>query len=196
MKPNQAGASYFGLMCGLIITLAWSAAFLFLDGTFAISIVQAIQSLDFVPVEGKVLRCEVKKTPSDEGYSWAVDIDYTYLVDNERYVGNRFRFGPSSPSQQGVEKFVEEHPVDGAITVYYDPTNPENVVVMQGLSNSAILEFLFLWPFNLVMLLAWAYFAMKCFLSRRSLLRIGYGVRVIENASEIRVRLPKRGPWY
>ena len=189
MKPNQGCAFCFLLL----FIMAWSSGVLIADADFGNGVYRAIQSLDFVPVEGKVLRCEMKKTPSDEGYSWAVDIDYTYLVDNQRFIGNRLRVGPTLPSRHGVEEFVEEHPVDSAITVYYDPANPENAVLTQGLHNSGVFLFLFLWPFNLVMLLLWGAFAVF-FLSTRSRLRIVYGARIIETTDEIRIRLPPSGP--
>lgn len=65
------------------------------------------------------------------GGSWHFDIKYKYTVDKLIYTSNKINFVNTgeSASDQYARNYVEKYPVGKAVTVFYDPRNPERSVL-------------------------------------------------------------------
>lgn len=102
--------------------LVWSFA--------TISTVKA--SADWPSTEGVVSHSQVERRTSrirGGGYNvyYDADIRYRYRVDAGAYESGTFVFGVphSFADSSAAQAEVEAYPVDGSVTVYYNPADPE-----------------------------------------------------------------------
>jgi hypothetical protein len=130
--------------------LVWSAGTIFFDAIAVRGAVQQYRSLSFDSVEGKVVKCAVVVNDDGEGTAFDVDIEFVYRVRNQEYRGRRVRYYKLW-ERDWVSRFVEEHPPRSPITVYYDPTDPAEAVLLRETDGGLLWFSLFLVPFNLTM---------------------------------------------
>ena len=59
--------------------------------------------------------------------TWAKPANYRYAVDGKSYKGTRVRSRPLFVGEEGWSKAqVAKYPLFTTVTVYFDPTDPEN----------------------------------------------------------------------
>ncbi|HNP62667.1 MAG TPA: DUF3592 domain-containing protein [Woeseiaceae bacterium] len=61
-----------------------------------------------------------------------VEVSYEYVVDGHRYVNDVVRFNQSNLSRKEKEHLVSTHPVGRQVEVFYDPSDPEESVLVRG----------------------------------------------------------------
>ena len=69
-------------------------------------------------------------------------VEYTYPVGGQVYAGKRIAFGPAKASARSTsaQAALAKYPLGGAVTVYYDPNNPAEVVLeKQAIGTTAML---------------------------------------------------------
>jgi hypothetical protein len=86
----------------------------------------------------------------DEGPVFDIDIEYTYRVADTDYRGKRVRYYKLW-DDRWVSEFVQQHPPETQLPVYYDPANPSDAVLIQEPDGGLLWMAMFLLPFNLVM---------------------------------------------
>src|SRR4051794_12497911 len=88
--------------------------------------------------DGKVLVSTVvarRKSPGDPGYADTDTeitneprVEYEYRVDKKKYRGHKIDLGEKTSSYE-LEKILDRYPVGAAVTVYYDPADPNRAVL-------------------------------------------------------------------
>jgi hypothetical protein len=86
----------------------------------------------WIPVEAVVQKSTVKSHSSDDGTTYSVYIAYRYDLDGRTHEGDRYQFtGGSSSGRESKAAVVRQHPVGSRITVYVDPADPAESVILR-----------------------------------------------------------------
>lgn len=86
----------------------------------------------WVPVEARVERSLVKSHRGDDSTTYSVYIAYRYRYDGHDYEGDRYDFaGGSSSGYEAKAAVVRAHPVGSTLTVFVDPSDPIESVVLR-----------------------------------------------------------------
>lgn len=94
----------------------------------------------WTPLEAVVLKSMVKSHPGDDSTTYSVYIAYRYTLDGRAYEGDRYRFtGGSSSGYQAKAAVVQQHPAGSPLTVYVDPADPTESVVLRNAGASLYL---------------------------------------------------------
>ena len=140
----------------LFFTLFWTA----ITGTFLIVLghgaVNQMRSFMFASTVGTVdsIR-ETVHRGSKGGTSYGIDIAYHFTVNQRRYDSTRLRYLQGSSSKRWAAGMLEQWPVGAHPTVYYNPGDPAQAVLIRGLEGHDLFMALFLTPFTLIMLMLW-----------------------------------------
>ena len=98
---------------------------------------------------GRIIRSYVLVDRSDDGKGYTPQLEYEYTFQGSSYRGKRIRFGQiGSWSRKQAEGILAPFPEGSAVSVFVDPANSEEAVLIRGTS----------WG-NLVIVLAGAIFA-------------------------------------
>lgn len=140
LTPGQK--FFFTRIFPLIFVVAGIAGLYF--GVKAIS--KAKESLDWPAVKGKIISSSVERstrresTRRSKGRSrtriyYHANISYEYSVDGKDYEGSQVRFGGTSSQNSGrVNSIVKEFPAGKEISVYYEPENPSESILIKGVN--------------------------------------------------------------
>ncbi len=128
----------------LFICSGLTIVILFVGGVIALVIGfrnrnKGTESQNWPSVSAVITQSKVKTdTDTDaEGFTsttFVPEIEYEYHVGENVYSGNRISFGGtrSYGRRKKAEEALEAYPVNGQVTAYYNPENPEEVVLIQG----------------------------------------------------------------
>jgi hypothetical protein len=85
-------------------------------------------------VMGTILEAKVQSqnTSSDSGIQYVPMIRYQYLVQGRQYVNDTWQKIGNSPTRQEAQEIVGRYPQGKRTTVYYDPADPQNSVLVPG----------------------------------------------------------------
>ena len=159
----------------LLFACIWSFVLVWFSPAMIGGEYRQLQSRNWTAEEnGQVVSCEKK--------SGFVEIRVRYVVDGNAYETNRLRFA-SITSDPWAKEFVRQHPANSQITVYYDPRNPAEAVILQGLRGFDYTVMLFVSPFVLIGVMLWV----MVLRTRRK--RSGFaGLQIEQDASHVRLR--------
>src|SRR4051812_47775289 len=150
-KPAPPKSVYGFTGCVLLVfTLLWSSVTLAGDFLLVRSTLRQWRTIGYATVEGQVTKCEVQEEPGDEGTSYEVAADYTYRVGGQQYTSDRVRH-LSMWGRGSATRFEQDHPPGSPVTIYYDPADPADAVLVPGVGGPELFQLLFLLPFNAVM---------------------------------------------
>jgi Protein of unknown function (DUF3592) len=145
-------------LAGLVViggfVLIWSGMTLTADGIGAWGAVRQLQALSFPRAPGKVVSCAIKPGQT-RGHSH-VELEYTYEVAGVAHTGRTYRRGFMNASRQFTHALVDSMPAGKVIDVFYNPDDPDDAVLVQGIDGSDLFAAMALTPFNIVMLAFWA----------------------------------------
>jgi hypothetical protein len=130
--------------------LVWSAGTLAGDFFVVRGVLRQIRALGYHPTEGEVIAGAVREKADGEGTSFDVDIEYAYRVEGQEYRGRRVRYFRLW-GRNWVSQFVGQHPPRTPVTVYYDPADPAEAILLRELDGGPLWFALFLAPFNVVL---------------------------------------------
>jgi hypothetical protein len=175
----------------IFFTLFWSGFVLVFDGWTARNAWKQFESSHYARVVGKVAASQVKSHPGSKGgRTYTAEITYVYTAGTREFAGSRLRYDyPSSAGYADAFELVGAHPVGAAVTVYYNPRQPDDAVLFPGLDRSVFMLPLFLTPFHMAMLGLWC--GCVICLRGRWFRPVAGGVRVIADGMVTRVRLPQ-----
>jgi hypothetical protein len=175
----------------IFFTLVWSGFVLGFDGWTARDAWKQFESGHYPGVVGKVAASQVKSHPgSKRGRTYTAEITYVYTVGTQEFSGTRLRYDyPSSAGYADAFDLAGAHPVGAAVTVYYNPAQPDDAVLFPRLDRSFFMLPLFLTPFHMVMLGFWCGCA-AC-LRGKWFRPVAGGVKLIADGMVTRVRLPQ-----
>lgn len=145
-----------GLLFGAVWITVWSAGTLAFDGMLLHGIYRQWKATGFPATVGTVAHSEVVVDHDDDGTSYRVDVRYTYSVDRRQYEGDTYRYGMTSFGENEAYQIVESLAAGREVDVYYNPQDPADSVLRPGIEGADLFLALFLMPFNVIMLGAWA----------------------------------------
>jgi hypothetical protein len=96
---------------------------------------KAQQSLNWPVVQGQVTEAKVRVGSYEYEESTRVDyipeVHYLYQVGGQTYHGSKITFGaePVFNSRQKAEAVLARYPLNGSVTVSYNPANPQESVL-------------------------------------------------------------------
>ena len=130
--PIQLEGSSSGLTIGWLFTLFW-CFFSFLVTVFIVTdIMQDLGTGDWRPVDGVVLSSSV--TTGSENDVYCLNVRYEYNVDGTTYQGDKVSFSSEKNCNSWSKNADQDYPKGEEITVYYNPDNPSEAVLNNGLS--------------------------------------------------------------
>ncbi len=111
------------------------------------SVRYAARSRSWTPTAGKVLASGVRRTVSTSTSSgtttrttsYSPEIAYEYNADGQRYVSTQLTTGAQPSDYASAEKKAAEYPIGKLVTVYYDPSDPQQATLEFTKSNGACL---------------------------------------------------------
>lgn len=101
----------------------------------------------FASTTGKVLSSHVESHTGEDSTTYSPEIKYAYHVNGKKYIGTKYELSSSSSSGGWADRVVSEHPEGKKVTVYYNPSNPSDAVLMMAIPSFAKICILFLQPF-------------------------------------------------
>ena len=132
--------------------VGWTAGTGYFDYQVGRGFIKQLAACNYNSTTGTILRSQVIDRSDDDGSSYAVDISYQYTVNDRVYSSNVFNHGMKSASQTWANSVVTQHPAGSTAIVYFDPANPQDALLTQGIDGSMLHAVVFLIPFNVIAL--------------------------------------------
>lgn len=183
-----------GVGCLLFFAILWSAFTLVLDILIAWAICQQIQALTYSTAIGTITSSEVEANDDDEGTTYRPSIKYSYVVNDQRYDGDRYRYGQINTGDYFAHQIAASFPVGSQVEVYHAPSDPADAVLRVGLESVDYFRLMFMLPFNLVML--WLWLGIRDSVRHGQFRPVAGGAKVIDEKGSVRVRLSPLRPTY
>jgi hypothetical protein len=90
---------------------------------------RGMMSLAWPSVPGRMLYSQARQGSQPETLLW-----YEYNVNNRRYVASKYRNGGNAtPFDSVAQVAAQRYPAGGAVTVYYNPNDPEDALLERGI---------------------------------------------------------------
>jgi hypothetical protein len=110
-------------------------------------------SLQWPNVPGVMMQADVRRGGGRHSSGTSLNATYSYEVNGTRHVSHQVRLWHNDLNISGnAASFARAHPVRSTVTVYYDPQNPANAVLIPGANEFADQQFI--WSGPVVILLA------------------------------------------
>lgn len=147
-RSSPAGSIVIG---GFI--LFWSGMTLTADGIGGWGVIRQIQALSFPNVPGTIVNCAIKPGQT-RGHSH-IELEYAYEVAGVAHTGKTYRRGFVNASRKFMHALVDALPAGKVVDVFYNPDDPADAVLVQGIDGGDLFAAMALTPFNVVMLAMW-----------------------------------------
>ena len=87
----------------------------------------------YLPASGKITRSSVEPLAhvgSDRSApSYRVDIRYEYIVNGQKFFGNKVSWKSGASDQQGASRVARKYSNGSLATIYYNPTQPRESIL-------------------------------------------------------------------
>ncbi|UCD75213.1 MAG: DUF3592 domain-containing protein [Phycisphaerales bacterium] len=178
--------------------LFWTAIVGSFDVFVGYSAYRQTKAESFPTVSGVILSSGISSHQStdSDGHTTTqhkAEITFSYEVVGVSYTGDTYRFGAFSSSDRGhAEGVIARYPEGAEVEVHYNPADPSEAVLEVGIGAMQMFLFLFLTPFNLIMLWLWG---VNIGAVRRMITRPpAGGVPIVMRGATTHVRLPRISP--
>ncbi len=140
LRKTMAGLLGFTVFwCGLTGAFAYFVVSVFVQSWHAMN--------TYVPVGGVVLSSRIKTSHGDST-TYAPLVRYSYQYEGRTFAGERHSFDSSSSSDHRyARRVVEQYPQGRKITVFVDPADPSQSVLLREVPAQTHFLLLFLQPF-------------------------------------------------
>lgn len=163
--------------------------------TVIVPISQQVSTYWFESTRGIVKHSEVKVDWGDTN-TLNVNIGYEYTVGQQTWIGDQLRYGLVESNDSYAEEFVKEHPAGSLITVYFDPKNPKESVLIRGIEGSDVFSAFLLLPFNLIVVVGWYLVILHFrYWKNRTIRRVRTRVSGIEQSSNGYIKSLEESSW-
>lgn len=94
--------------------------------------------------KGQISKAYMGKFTDSDSVSYKVEIEYTYTVADKVYSSKRKYYGDHllSSFYWSTKKLVDKYKIGDTIDVYYNPQNPKDAVLEQGVHFSVLVFFI------------------------------------------------------
>ena len=128
-------ARFGGIATLWFFTIVWCSASLFATVIIGSDMIADIGTRNWESVDGIVENSYVStSTDGEGGTTYCLHVDYQYTVDGRTYDGNRISYSADNSCNSWSANSDDDYPEGKKITVYYDPSNPSESVLLSGLS--------------------------------------------------------------
>ncbi len=139
--------------------LIWMAVVLFFDAVVVHNMAQLYRAHQYASTQG-VVTATREHEPARDGKNPQLKpgklIAYQYRVGGRTYESTRLRAGMGFGDDSAFQQLKHLKPGD-AVTVYYDPQQPDQAVLTTQVQPGDFALLVFLLPFNCIMLAFWGY---------------------------------------
>ena len=98
---------------------------------------KAKESINWPTSNGIIVSSEMGQHRDDDGTTYSADIVYEYIVAEETISGGQIKFGTVNTSKPGdARRWLNQYPKGQEVTVYFDPEDPYESVLMPGVHKS------------------------------------------------------------
>lgn len=121
-------------VCGGFFVLILGGLGLFLVIHSQRSKSKALQSQSWPEIKGLITESRIKeKSDPEMGTSYTPIVRYNYQVEGVMYEGKRIAFGSGMEFNiwQKAAEYLKPYPVDTEVSVFYNPDNPSDSVLIQ-----------------------------------------------------------------
>lgn len=140
----------------LLFLLFWSALTLLFDGVIVHGITRQLLALSYAETTGTITASKVTESSDGDGSTYGFEVRYTYEVNGQKYVGDRYRYSQWRASNSStVREVAQRHRKGTTVPVFYASDEPEEAVLLRGIQGFDLFMLLFMTPFNLVMIGGW-----------------------------------------
>lgn len=135
----------------IIFGVFWSAITVAFDVMAVKGLFQQYRaSTVFQATPAKVISAGIKEHDGEDSTTYSPDITYTYEAGGTTHTSSRYSFGMNSGSHKSAKAVVKKYAIGSEITAYVDPADPASAVLQPQIRAGHIFMFLFLAPFNAV----------------------------------------------
>jgi hypothetical protein len=140
-----------GLFYPTLLLVCWTG--LVVAGTYALveTTVRQHLALNYAKVRGRIIQSKVGEGGSIRR---GIELEYAYVVSGIHYTGHRFRYDDHNATFEW-DVTVDGFPRRSFETVYYNPNNPADAVLMPGIEGNDCLLLLFALPLNIMTGVLW-----------------------------------------
>jgi len=132
-QPGEG--TWVGLVIFWFFTLVWCAVSGFATVMIGGAIVADLGTGDWTPVDGIITDSGVDESYDDEGgTSYCIWVEYEYTIENRTYDGASISYSKDGNCGSGDANANDEYPPGKNVTVYVNPENHEEAVLLTGLS--------------------------------------------------------------
>ncbi len=90
-------------------------------------------SADWLQSPGTITKSELIRSDTSDSVEYSVAVLYDYVANGSRYTGNRIEFGRRGfARKKRAEAELERYPVNCAVTVYFNPDQPDDCVLVRS----------------------------------------------------------------
>jgi hypothetical protein len=136
--------TWAGLAIFWVITLVVCTVSVFVTGWIVGAIAADLETGDWTPVAGVITESGVDISQSDEGSStYCLWVEYDYTIENRTYGGSTLSHSRDGSCSSLDANADDEYPPGKNVTVYVNPDNPDESVLLPGWSGIDIFMFCF-----------------------------------------------------
>jgi hypothetical protein len=134
-SETQTGqGTWGGLAIFWLVTLAWCTGSAFATVMISGAIAADLGTSEWTPVEGIVINSGVDTYSGEEGTEHCLWVEYEYTIENRTYDGSSISYSKDGNCDSWSSDADEDYPPGGNITVFVNPENHEEAVLLTGLS--------------------------------------------------------------
>ena len=127
--------TWAGLALFWVITLVFCVASAFVTVWIGGTITADLGTADWTPVEGVVTDSGVETSSSDEGgTTYCLWVEYDYIIENRTYDGSTLSYSKEGNCDSWSSNADDEYPPGKNVTVYVNPDNHDESVLLPGWS--------------------------------------------------------------
>ncbi len=131
-KSQNSLGGCVGLAFGSIFAAAGTAFLVFM---FIIPTLKSRAAQNWETADCKILSSRVKTHHDSDGNTYSAEISYEYVVDGQRFESDQYSFLNASFGRGRAQKIVRQYPAGSTQTCFFEPGNPENVVLDRNNNN-------------------------------------------------------------
>ena len=172
----------------------WTAGTGYFDYQVGRGFIKQLEARNYATTSGTIDSSQVIDKSDDDGSSYAVEVKYHYTVNGRVFSSNVFNYGTKSASLSWANSVVGMHPAGSTTSVYYNPANPQDALLTQGIDGSMLHSVVFLIPFNVIALTILYALLYGLFYRKKSTQEPAGGIPVSTDGSVTRATFPIFSP--
>lgn len=135
---NLPGGNTIAMICGGVFALGLGALGVVLIVLYVRNKNKAKASLGWPSTQGRILSINIRVDEVDDESNrvrYIPEVHFEYAVNGVTHQGKRIIYGsePDFGSRDKAQDFLQKYPQGGLVTVFYNPENPGEAVLTQGM---------------------------------------------------------------